>query len=267
YQPPRFDPVANTSPAPMSIGGLEVTTVIDHALLARLAAGDPVDAPRHDPHAIRAPYELSMEDLIDLEQQVEFFVLLGQDEAALELLSAHVRDAGAVSPLPYFRLLEIHRRRGEESAYARVAEAFKRRFGAVAPAWETAGAEGRSLEDYPEAIVRLQNLWAMPVEAMRTIEAWLFRRQPADEIFDFGPYRELLFLYSIAREVSEESIGDGIDLLLPLGEQTVDLSLPGLGSPSQFGDRNPHARQLSTLDLDISGPAPFDGESKLRQAI
>ncbi|HEX7436322.1 MAG TPA: hypothetical protein VF308_06430, partial [Caldimonas sp.] len=105
------------------------------------------------------------------------------------------------------------------------------------------------------------------VEAMRTIEAWLFRRQPADEIFDFGPYRELLFLYSIARELSEETVGDAIDLLLPLDEPAVDLPLTGRDSPSQFGSWHPRARQQAALDLDISRPAPFEGESKLRQAI
>ena len=32
--------------------------------------------------------ELSVEELIDLEQQAEFFIVLGQDDAAIELLMA-----------------------------------------------------------------------------------------------------------------------------------------------------------------------------------
>ena len=33
-----------------------------------------------------APRDVSVEELIDLEQQAEFFVVLGQDEAAIDLL-------------------------------------------------------------------------------------------------------------------------------------------------------------------------------------
>ena len=57
--------------------------------------------------------ELSVEELIDLEQQADFFVVLGQDEAAIDLLMEHVRSSGGASPMPYLKLLEIYRRRGD----------------------------------------------------------------------------------------------------------------------------------------------------------
>ncbi|MEO7010572.1 MAG: hypothetical protein ABI156_15590, partial [Caldimonas sp.] len=226
-----------------SIGGLEVTTVIDHALLARMAAGD--DS-ANEPLAAtqsRTPHELSIEELIDLEQQVEFFIVLGQDEAAIELLSGTLHGSGAASPLPYFKLLEIYRRRGEEASYARIAEAFQQRFGAFAPTWDAALGLGRSLEDYPQAIARLQQVWTTPVAAMQALDAWLFRRQPADDTFDFGACCELLFLYGIARELSEgQGEGEGqrdadIDLLLPIEHAAVDLPLPiTVATPSHFAE-------------------------------
>lgn len=51
-----------------------------------------------------------MEELIDPGQQAEFFVVPGQDEAAIELLGARIRDGEGVSPLPYLKPLESHQR-------------------------------------------------------------------------------------------------------------------------------------------------------------
>ena len=271
YQPRRLAPGPASRPSGeaqvSSIGGLEVTTVIDHALLARMAAGDPAANTPLDTPVARTPHELSIEELIDLEQQVEFFIVLGQDEAAIELLSAPLHGSGAASPLPYFKLLEIHRRRGEEASYARVAEAFQQRFGAFAPTWDAALGLGRSLEDYPQAIARLQRVWATPAEAMRALDAWLFRRQPADDTFDFGAYCELLFLYGVARELSEGPDAESIDLLLPIDHPAVDLPLPILVAPSHFAELYTLPSRPAPLDFDISAEASLDGESELRKAI
>ena len=61
-----------------------------------------------------------MEELIDLEQQAEFFVVLGQDEAAMSLLEAYIDGTGK-SPLPYLQLLEIHQRRDDRDGLRRPA--------------------------------------------------------------------------------------------------------------------------------------------------
>ena len=58
-----------------------------------------------------APRELSVEELLDLEQQADFFIALGQEDAAVDLLMSHLRSAGGQSPLPYTKLLEIYRAR------------------------------------------------------------------------------------------------------------------------------------------------------------
>ena len=53
---------------------------------------------------------------------------------------------------------------------------------------------------------------------MQTLDGLLFRRSESDETFDFPAYRDLLFLYSIARELAghvETDFGS-IDLFLPL---------------------------------------------------
>lgn len=166
-----------------------------------------------------AQEKVAVEELIDLEQQAEFFIVLGQDESAIELLRGHLREHRDPSPLPYMKLLEIHKRRGDRMAYEEVREEFNRRFNAYVPSWDEDLGIGRSLEDYPAVIERLQGLWETPVRAIEVLQASLLRGDESSKPFDLPAYRELLMLYGIARErVQLESTGEAVDLLLPLDE-------------------------------------------------
>ncbi len=211
--------------------------------------------------AVEPVRELSVEELIDLEQQAEFFIVLGQDEAAIELLMSHVRTDGGISPLPYLKLLEIYRRRGESEAYERIRDRFNRRFNAYAPDWESDLQHGRALEDYPETVARLQGLWITPTRAMETLDASLFRRNKTDETFDLPAYRELLFLYSVARDLAEHGgaapMGD-VDLLLPLNDDPNVEPISRLSAkvaPPDF--QNSDMMMTMPLDLDVSFGAPI----------
>ncbi len=200
-----------------------------------------------------APRELSVEELMDLEQQAEFFVVLGQDDAAIELLMSHVRTDGGNSPLPYLKLLEIHRRLGDTDAYERIRERFNRRFNAYAPDFAADPQEGKSLVDYPETIERLQSMWPAPARVMQTLDASLFRRNRGDATLDLTAYRELLFLYAVARDLAE-SVGvppsTGVDLLLPLDESTSEpvsrLSAASGSTPA------PEYADTATLPVDLN---------------
>ncbi|WP_295640886.1 hypothetical protein [uncultured Methylibium sp.] len=170
--------------------------------------------------------EVSVEELIDLEQQAEFFVVLGQDTAAVDLLLGHLRSTAGNSPLPYLKLLEIYKRRGDRNDYEKLRERFNSRFNAYAPAWETDLQGGRSLDEYPTVIDRLQNLWSEPQRAMDVLQASLLRAEGGETStgsasagsFDLPAYRELMLLYSVARDRSEVENGGAVDLLLPIGD-------------------------------------------------
>jgi pilus assembly protein FimV len=114
--------------------------------------------------------------LIDLEQQAEFFVVLGQDDAAIDLLVAHLRDTGGASPLPYLKLLDIYRRLGDHEAYERTRDRFNHRFNAHAPAWDATGGTDRVLEDYADVVRWIQRVWPKPLDAMAELESLLFRK-------------------------------------------------------------------------------------------
>ena len=237
--------------APATIGGLEVTTVLaPQSHFARMSESA-ASANASTPGEATRPLSSPIEDLIDLEQQAEFFVVLGQDEAAIALLDAHLQSGGASSPLPYLQLLEIHQRRADHPAYDKVRQSFQRQFHAFAPEWSSDLHFGRALDEYPQAIARLQAIWSMPLHAMESLDGLLFRRSEDEESFDFPAYRDLLFLYSIARDRAGavDTENGPIDLLLPLDDAPTE-PMP-VGGDSMFA-----------VDLDVSnwpGNEPTEG--------
>lgn len=204
-----------------------------------------------------SPRDVTIEELLDLEQQAEFFVVLGQDDAAIDLLVHHLRDTGGGSPLPYLKLLEIYRRRGEREAYERTRARFNHRFNAYAPEWQADLLDGRSLEDYPGVLPRLQQTWPRPLDSMAELEALLFRKSRG-ELFELPAYREVLFLYQIARDLLDREHADSghVDLLLPLSDEgrfgsTAPGRYVGMGEgDSGFGP----PRATAPVDLDLSQP-------------
>jgi pilus assembly protein FimV len=226
--------------APATIGGLEVTTVLAPESHCARLAGARVPANGAPAATLRtgSPW---MEALIDLEQQTEFFIVIGQEEEAIALLDTHLRENGGASPLPFLQLLEIHQRRGDRASYEKVRQGYRRCFDAFAPEWSADLHFGRALDEYPIVLARLQALWPTPLYAMQTLDGLLFRRSENDDAFDFPVYRDLLFLCAIARDLAGHVDGEAasIDLLLPL-----DGPVTATGIDRDFG---------AAVDLDVSG--------------
>jgi hypothetical protein len=210
--------------------------------------------------------EITVEELIDLEQQAEFFVVLGQDDAAIELLESHVHNTSGASPLPYLKLLEIYQRLGRRGEYEQVQEEFNGRFNAYAPSWDADLQHGHALEDYPGVIERLQQLWSQPAQAMEVLEKSLTRPDDTVETFDLPAYRELLFLYAVARDLSERDAQERapVDLLqqeasnlMSGGAEVVD-SVASSFEPlmaTRPVKASPDVRPSLSIDLSLDDPA------------
>jgi len=164
------------------------------------------------------PAELTIADeLLDLQQQVDFLQLLGQHEAAADLLAARL-SRGNAGAMPYLVLLELCQHRGQPEVFAQRAMQFEQRFGAAPPQWAQSLARGRSLDACPSVIAHLQVVWADPAGAMKMLQELLARGGgPGVSNFDLPAYRDLLLLYSVARDLFEAGLrGEGVDLMLPL---------------------------------------------------
>lgn len=193
--------------------------------------------------------DVSVDELIDLEQQAEFFLVLGQDESAIDVLEGYIRGTTSASPMPFLKLLEIYRRLGMRTDYERTRMNFNLRFNAHAPLWDADLTHGHELKDYPGVIERLQALWADPDRALEVLERSLMRQDAESYTFDLPAYRELLFLYAVLRDLSERPAA---------GRAAVDLLVSS--HPSRHADVEPLMATLPmkalpdlapTLSLDL----------------
>ncbi len=192
---------------------------------------------------------MSVDEQIDLEQQADFFIALGHDESAIDLLMAHLRSTGGGTPLPFLKLLEIHGRRGDREAYERTRVRFNQRFNSVAPEWQADPKSGRALEDYPLVVGRIQTAWPTPLDAMAELEALLFRRGAGSEMFELPAYQEVLFLYQLARDLHQASQPDNsndVDVLLPIMTEPAPLVDGSISLRPEFNGGQP-----MTLDFDL----------------
>lgn len=188
---------------------------------------------RHDSGAV------GIDQLYDLEKQVSFYLSLGQDEAAIDLLGQHVQSPGAVSPMPYLKLFELYQERGAQSAFEQLSEEFFKRFAASAPEWDADLADVHGLADYPEWIEPLVKAWDQPQQALDLLLDGLLHRH-ASSLLDEPAYSDMLALALVARDRFFEHQVFSTD-----GCQTVDLELP----------------------LDDGGPAPAPFASSMVQPM
>ena len=152
------------------------------------------------PHASRA---VKAEELFDVQQQADFFVSIGQHEQAIEVLRTHIGDGVETSALVYLDLFNLYHQLERKQDYAALREDFNRRFNTKIPAFEmyTDAGTGEGLEAYQMAMSRIESLWPSP-KVLEIIEESIFRRPESNaDAFNLEAYRELLMLYSVAKEI------------------------------------------------------------------
>lgn len=151
---------------------------------------------------------VAAEELFDLQQQVEFFIMLGHTQQAVEVLEQHIQDSDDPSPLAYLDLLKLQHDLGLKEAYETTRSRFNLLFNAGTPPFDNYIYSRRSLERYPAALSRIQHLWSSPL-VLNLLEKTIFKQDTNEyepSIFDLEAYRELLLLYGIAREIHATSI-------------------------------------------------------------
>ena len=217
-------------------------------------------------HALVTPTEqdvapfLTADELIDLGQQADFFVALGQDDSAIGLLEGQLPMVGGGGAWPYLQLLEIHRRRDDRAAFDRVCERFEQRFGVLPVDWRVGSATGKSLEAYDGVIKRIEGVWAEPQEAARLIETLMIRGDSNVQCFDLAAMADLQSLYLLAKSLLEPAqLGiDSVDLLLPF-----DLEIDEIGAFVETRCADPKASPAadSTIDFTLDLLPPADDSS------
>lgn len=154
--------------------------------------------------AIGGSRSVATEELFDIQQQADFFVSLGEDEQAIQVLVNHLADSHEPSPLAYLDLFKLYHRLNRREDYERLRTEFNVVFNAGAPPFEHYTDQSRGLETYEAAFTRIQALWG-DARVLDVIEQSIFREAGDDEgggeVFDLEAYRELLLLHAIAKEI------------------------------------------------------------------
>lgn len=169
-----------------------------------------VRKPRADDAAATAPSirrrAINSAELFDIHQQAEFFVSLGQTDQAVRILENRISEDGESSPLAYLDLLKLFHSLGLRADYRQVREDFTLLFNAQVPEFDDFNAEGRGLEEYPEALAAITADWGMP-EVFTAMEACIFRDQwkTQHEVFDLAAFRDLLLLHAVAQAAASPS--------------------------------------------------------------
>ena len=150
----------------------------------------------HPSRAVKA------EELLDVQQQADFFVSIGQHEQAIDLLHSHIDENFETSALVYLDLFNLYHQLNRPDEYDALRVNFNQRFNTQIPTFELYTDKNLGLEAYQLALSRIEALWPSP-KVLEIIEESLFRRPDTDaEVFNLEAYRELLMLYSVAKEIT-----------------------------------------------------------------
>jgi hypothetical protein len=143
------------------------------------------------------------EELIDIQQQADFFLSIGQADRAIALLENHVQQQGETSALAWLDLLEIYHDLARREDFDRIRADFQERFNVQVPEFDDYRRESAGLENYSRALSRIESLWPQQ-RVLEVIEESLLRKPGGGDTegFDLEAYRELVLLYNIAKDVA-----------------------------------------------------------------
>ena len=148
------------------------------------------------------PGDSGAESILDIRQQAEFFVSLGQTERALFVLKKQIAEAAQPNPFIYLDLLSLFHSLGYKTDFREYRTAFNRHFNCVLPDFPAYHLEGQDLSAYADELARLTQVWNRK-EVMAYLNACIYRAEQASAqpSFELAAFRDLLLLYAIAEQV------------------------------------------------------------------
>lgn len=193
---------------------------------------------------------VNAEELIDVQQQADFFVSLGQYDQAINVLKDHIKDSVQTSAVAYLDLLQIYHSIDRRVDYSLLRDEFQKVFNAHAPKFADFGVRTRGLESYFVAMARIQALWPSP-KVLDVIEESIFRKpgEADGEAFDLEAYRDLILLHTLVKTLMEDDKSDG-GRVARSSDTRASPELPGIGA-----QRSSNAMPSGFVSTDIQ-PLP-----------
>lgn len=149
---------------------------------------------------------VSTQEVVDVRQQADFFIALGEYENAIELLTRCVHAEGETSPQVYLDLFKLFHMLERRPEYQKLREQFSESFSTQVPEFDAFGHEGNGLEYYTDAMTRITQVWPS-AKAVDIIEDYLLASPYADpnHTFDLCAFRDLLTLHALVKHLLQDS--------------------------------------------------------------
>ncbi|MDO9198962.1 MAG: hypothetical protein Q7U79_20955 [Rhodoferax sp.] len=240
--------------------------------VARSASRKPPGPPlQAEVPQVRLASNLNAEATLDIRQQAEFFVSLGQTDQAVKILQKQIDASKEPNPFVYLDLLNIFHSLSLKTDFQRLREDFNRLFSGRVPEFALFKNQGKDLESYPDVLSRISALWPTP-KVLEVLETCIVRRHrdATSQVFDLAAFGDLLLLHAVAQSLAVaplqgsrepgagSSLGVAVSERLALhaaGPAFVSAAPPGgLGRPASMEldlslDEVPPPR---VLDLDLT---------------
>ena len=216
---------------------------------------------------------LNSQEMLDVRQQAEFFMTLGQHQEAIRVLEESTHQSGEANPLVFLDLLHIFHTLSRRQEFDACRNDFQAHFTGHVPPYTQFNDYGQSLDAYPAVCDRIANLWP-DEQVVGLIEDYLLcdaDGKRAQE-FDLEAFQDLLMLHGVARRVCGSTDSNlqpfSTARVIPL-PPTVTIAAPleanamaeMIGSDMDMPAIDAHS--LAELDLDLSEPEgnliDFDG--------
>lgn len=235
-----------------------VSSVLTPVLPRRDQADFALSMP-HMPRAVKA------EELFDVQQQAEFFISVGQHDQAVAVLRNHISEDVQTSALVYLDLFNLYHQLKRRSDFDLLRLEFNRVFNTKVPSFDLYTGTSLGLEAYETALSRIVSLWPTP-KVLEVIEESVFRKPGGQaEAFDLEAYRELLFLYGIAKEIVQAQPEPEPEPEPAVNEILLDFDFLSSLAPMTAGDSTQpeEPRQAFASNTDLQPLSMESGGARL----
>jgi hypothetical protein len=147
---------------------------------------------------------INTKEMLDVRQQADFFMALGQHDEAVRLLESSIQGSPDANPLVYLDLLKIFHTLSRRADFERYREEFNAQFTGRVPSYANFLQEGNGLDAYDDIAQQIVVLW--PTEyTIDFIEQCLVRtpEDEPDQGIDLEAFKDLLLLYGVLKRLDQ----------------------------------------------------------------
>lgn len=201
-------PVPQKVPAALPMpdtSGLDID--LDLAFSVPMPLDDGLDnATANVPFETNSIRHINLDPILDVRQQAEFFVSLGQTDRALAILKKQIAETPEPNPLLYLDLIGLYHSLGMKADFREQRDIFHRLFNGIVPDFPAFNVPGRDLESYPEVVSVLTRLWPR-MDALAFLSACIFHdeQRMSRQTYDLNAFKDLLMLHALADAVVDQS--------------------------------------------------------------